>query len=89
MMSWLFESDRPTSQNTLGECELGCLALAWERPSSKQIPKEKFALSREPVLDAIAWWAITGLPKLVSAIRYLLVGDMVVLWTHRSGLLQF
>ena len=37
------------------DCALGCLALAWERPPSKQVPKEKFTLSREPVLDAIAW----------------------------------
>ncbi len=89
MMSWLFGSGWTTSQNPFGDRELGCLALAWERPPSKQVSKEKFALSREPVLDAIAWWAITGLPKLVSAVRYLLAGDMFLLWSHRSGLLRF
>ena len=68
---------------------LGYLALAWGTPPSEQVPKEKFALSREPVLDAIAWWAITGLPKLVGSIRYLLAGDILLLSTHRSDFLRF
>ncbi len=69
--------------------ELGCLALDWGTPPSEQVTKEKFALSREPVLDTIASWAITGLPKLVGSIRYLLAGDIFLLGTHRSGLLRF
>ncbi len=73
-------------ENPFGDRELGCLALAWERPPSQQVSKEKFALSREPVPDAIAWWAITGLPNLIGAIRYLLPGEMFLLWSHRSDL---
>ena len=39
--------------------ELGYLALARGTPASELVPNEKFALSREPVLDTIAWWVIT------------------------------
>ncbi len=91
---WSTRSSRPWQVEGLeghegGAPELGCLALARGTPPSEQACKEKFALSREPVLDAIPWWAITGLPKLVGSICYLLAGDIGLLGTHRSDLLWF